>query len=344
MTLCIHRLLNTRTKIRNMNNDRKHYRLLVTGGSGFIGTNAIKFYEKQGAAILNLDIAEPMLKEQNEHWLNVDILDADLVDKAFLDFKPTHVLHLAARTDLDEDKDINGYATNIQGVENIVNASKNCESVDRVIITSTMFVCEPGHTPTSDEDFCPHTVYGQSKVMTEKITRESKMDAAWSIARPAVIWGPYHERLRHGFFSILSKGLYFHPGNTKATKSYGYVGNSVYQYDRIFESERGAVDKQVFYIADPAIDLMEWGAEFSQQLVNKKLRKMPYVLMKFIAYCGDIFVKLGYTNFPMTNFRLNNMTRDNIVPTNSINKVAPNLPYTYQEGIKETVDWLKSLN
>ncbi len=327
-----------------MSDDRKNYRLLLTGGSGFIGTSVIQYYMKTGASILNLDIAAPMLEEQNAYWTNVDILDVAAVEKAFDDFKPTHVLHLAARTDLEEEKDINGYAVNIQGVENIVNASKNCDSVDRVIITSTMFVCEPGHTPTSDEDFCPHTVYGESKVMTEKITRESTMDAAWSIARPAVIWGPYHERLRHGFFSILAKGLYFHPGNTKAIKSYGYIGNSVYQYDRIFESDREAVDKQVFYIADPAIDLLEWGAEFSQQLINKKLRKMPYFLMRTIAYCGDVMVKLGYTNFPMTSFRLNNMTRNNIVPTDNINKVAPDLPYTYQEGIKETVKWLNSVN
>lgn len=327
-----------------MGDERKDYRLLVTGGSGFIGTNVIEFYEKHGATILNLDIAAPMLRGQDKYWIEVDILDAELVDKAFDDFKPTHVLHLAARTDLDEEKDIKGYTVNIEGVGNIVNASKNCDSVQRVSIVSTMFVCEPGHTPTSDVDYCPHTIYGQSKVMTEKITRDAGLESVWSIIRPAVIWGPYHERLRHGFFSILGRGLYFHPGNTRAAKSYGYIGNSVYQIDRVFEAEKDSVDKQVFYMADEPINLLDWGAEFSQQLIGKKLRKMPYFLMKLIAYGGDVMVKLGYKNFPMTNFRLHNMTCDNIVPTERMNEVAPNPPYTYQEGIKVTVDWLKSVN
>jgi nucleoside-diphosphate-sugar epimerase len=187
-------------------------------------------------------------------------------------------------------------------------------------------------------------MYGQSKVMTEKITRNSNMECIWSIVRPAVIWGPYHERLRHGFFSILARGLYFHPGNTRAIKSYGYIGNSVHQIDRIFAADKRDVDKHVFYLADPAINLLEWGAEFSQQLISKKLRKMPFMLMKLIAYCGDIMVMSGYKNFPMTSFRLKNMTRDNIVPTDNINKVAPDIPYTYQQGIKETVKWLNSVN
>lgn len=326
-----------------MNSDRSNYRLLVTGGSGFIGTSTVSYYAERGASILNLDIAAPMLESQNEYWKEVDILDAEAVEKSFNEFKPTHVLHLAARTDLDEEKDINGYTVNIEGVENIVNSSKNCASVERVSIVSTMFVCEPGHTPGSDTDYCPHTVYGQSKVMTEKITRDAGLECTWSIIRPAVIWGPYHERLRHGFFSILARGLYFHPGNTRATKSYGYIGNSVYQIDRIFESEKDDVDNQVFYMADEPINLLDWGAEFSQQLIGKKLRKMPYILMKLIAFGGDIMVKLGYKNFPMTNFRLHNMTCDNIVPTERMNKIAPNPPYTYQEGIKETVKWLNSI-
>ncbi|MCK4703845.1 MAG: NAD(P)-dependent oxidoreductase [Gammaproteobacteria bacterium] len=327
-----------------MSSDRSNYKLLVTGGSGFIGTSTISYYAEHGASILNLDIAAPMLSSQNKYWREVDILDQDAVDKAFDEFKPTHVLHLAARTDLDEEKDINGYTVNIEGVENVVNASKGCDSVERVSIVSTMFVCEPGHTPTSDTDYCPHTVYGQSKVMTEKITRDSGMECVWSIIRPAVIWGPYHERLRQGFFSILGRGLYFHPGNTRAIKSYGYIGNSVYQIDRIFESDKNDVDKQVFYMADEPINLLDWGGEFSRQLIGKKLRKMPYFLMKLIAYGGDIMVKLGYKSFPMTNFRLHNMTCDNVVPTESMHKIAANPPYTYQQGIKETVKWLNSVN
>lgn len=320
---------------------REKYKLLVTGGSGFIGTYLIDVYEARGARILNLDIAPPLKSEQAKYWKKLDLLDGSSTSAAFQEFEPTHVLHLAARTDLDEEKDINGYAVNIEGVENVMNAIKDTDSVQRVIVASTMYVCETGYQPKSDEDFNPHTLYGQSKVLTEKITRNAALDCAWSIIRPAVIWGPYHERLRRGFFAVMRRGLYFHPGHTEARKSYGYIGNSVYQIDRIFESDRRDIDRKVFYIADRPVNLMEWVDGFSREMLGRKVRRMPLPLMKLLANIGDTAVKLGYPNFPMTSFRLGNMINDNIVDTVGINKVAGQLPYSMDEGIRETVAWLK---
>jgi nucleoside-diphosphate-sugar epimerase len=327
-----------------MNIDKNDIRLLVTGGSGFIGTNVIEAYKKAGSTIRNIDIADPILVDHREYWENVNILDFAAVERVFKDFKPTHVLHLAARTDLEETSNIDGYDDNIKGAQNIIDAIKSVDSVERVIITSTMFVNEPGTSPKNDFDYNPHSVYGQSKVITEKITIEAGLDCIWSIARPAVIWGPFHERLRNGFFSIVGRGLYFHPGRGVARKSYGYVGNSVYQIEQIFNSSRDDVDKKVFYLADPPIKLEEWTNGFSQSMLGKSARRMPYSLMKLLALIGDVAVKLGNPDFPMTTFRLNNMTRDNIVNTTSINKIAPTLPYSMTDGIAQTVAWLNSVN
>lgn len=322
---------------------RKDYRVLITGGSGFIGTNMVDFYRVRGAVILNLDPAPPLKSDQRVFWRKHDILDSKGTIQACREFAPTHVVHLAARADLDEKHDVNAYAVNIEGVRNLLEGVQQAGTVKHVVIASTMFVCEPGYKPTADDDYCPHTVYGESKVQSEKITREYGLDCLWTIVRPAMIWGPWHMRLRDEFFTVLQRGLYFHPGNTKARRSYGYVGNTVFQIDAIFNAPSVQVDKKVFYLSDPPASLYDWTDGFSRELINKPVRKMPYFIIKALALCGDMFVSLGWKDFPMTSFRLDNMTSDNIVDTEGINQVAWPLPYSTTEGIRETVRWLKSV-
>lgn len=324
--------------------DRRDWRLLITGGSGFIGTAAVMHYRRCGATILNLDIAPPLLGDQAEHWRKQDILDYPRLLKAFADFQPTHVLHLAARTDLDERKEISGYAANTDGTQTVLDAVKVTSTIRRLIVASTMFVCEPGYRPISDTDYRPHTVYGQSKVVTEQLTRKANLSCTWSLVRPAVIWGPYHERLRHGFFGILRRGLYFHPGGRPAHRSYGYIGNSIFQIDRIFSVDPAKVNSKVFYLADPPVNLLEWTDGFSRELLGRPVRRIPYSVLRGLGRVGDVMVRLGAGNFPMTTFRLRNMTSDNIVDTGSINAVATSLPYSMLDGIRETVNWLREAN
>ena len=60
------------------------------------------------------------------------------------------------------------------------------------LITSSQLVCRPGYVPKNYEDYAPHTLYGQSKVQTELITRAWKgAPCPWTLIRPTSIWGPW---------------------------------------------------------------------------------------------------------------------------------------------------------
>ena len=50
-------------------------KILVTGGSGFIGTNLISKFSFKSVEILNIDIKEPLDSNQLEYWVNCDILN-----------------------------------------------------------------------------------------------------------------------------------------------------------------------------------------------------------------------------------------------------------------------------
>ena len=57
------------------------------------------------------------------------------------------------------------------------------------------------------------------------------------------------------------------------------------------------------------------------------------------AFFGDC-LKLMKVKFPMTSFRLKNMTTNNFFDLSDIQKLAPHLPVSRSKGTKQTVDWM----
>lgn len=314
-------------------------KILITGGSGFIGTNIIQNYLNSGNDILNIDFSPPKLKDHYSLWHNVDINNYELLYSEIKIFKPEFVIHLAARTDLDG-KDLKAYESNILGVENLVRALSEINSVKRVIFASSMLVCKPGYIPKFNNEYAPSTIYGESKILTEKIIRKSNPSFDWAIVRPTSIWGPWFNVPYRNFFELVINKKYFHIGTKACTKTYGFIGNVVYQINCILFANKELIHQEVFYLGDyKSTNIAEWANEISSQL-NFSIITIPYPIIKIAAFLGDL-LKILKINFPLTTFRLKNMTTNNIVNLSNMEKIAPLLPFDRNEGIKMTLIWLK---
>jgi nucleoside-diphosphate-sugar epimerase len=234
---------------------------------------------------------------------------------------------------------LDAYKTNSIGVENLIKIANELKSLKKIIITSSMLVCYGGYYPKDQFDYTPTTIYGESKVKTEEIVWENKPTCDWAIIRPTSIWGPWFGTPYKNFFDMVISKKYFHIGNKGCTKTYGYVGNAIYQIEKILFTETKNELKKVFFIGEnPATNIEEWANEIAAEL-GFKIVKMPYLIIKIAALCGDSLKLIG-CYFPMNSFRLHNMTTNNILDLQNTYEIAPTLPYTRKEGIKKTLKWI----
>ncbi|RKD90777.1 NAD-dependent epimerase/dehydratase family protein [Mangrovibacterium diazotrophicum] len=316
-------------------------KILITGASGFIGSNLSKYYSSKGNNVLNIDFKSPADAISGEiAWKNADITNIEQLTQIITEFQPDYILHFAARTDLGG-KTLEDYNANTTGTENLILAAREAKNLKRIIFTSSMLVCGPGHIPKHPLEYAPTTVYGESKVEMEKIIRKYNHPYSWAIVRPTSIWGPGFGVPYRDFFDLVIKHSYFHIGNKASTKTYGYIGNVIYQVDSILNAPKEDIHEQVFYLGDyEPTNIQIWANEIAEQL-QYQIKTIPYPLVKCAAFAGD-FLKLVGLPFPMSSFRLKNMTTKNIVDLSNMKHIAPNLPFNRIEGIRQTLNWLKN--
>jgi nucleoside-diphosphate-sugar epimerase len=316
-------------------------RIAVTGGSGFIGTNMIEYLLKDGDIdLLSLDVRPPKEAAHQRFWTKCDILDKDQLTRTLQEFKPTHIIHFAGRTDMDG-KSEEDYAANHVGTENLIAAIQTLPTVERVIFTSSQFVVGPGKLPTSDSEFRPHTIYGQSKVLSEQAIRKAELSCIWTIVRPTNVWGKWHPRYPNEFWRVLKQGRYVHPGGKGVTRCYAYVGNVVEQVSTILAAPPEVIDREVFYVGDAPIDLWDWTNAFSMELVGGPVKVVPRPVVRVIAKVGDGIIAVG-GKFPIFTSRYQSMTQDYVTPMEKTFERLGTPRIGLVKGVKETVEWLRT--
>jgi nucleoside-diphosphate-sugar epimerase len=180
-------------------------RVLVTGGSGFIGSALVKALLRAGETVRVLDdnsrgaLRRLREVERDVDFVNGDIRDADAVDAAMRGIDEVH--HLAF---------VNGTATFYSapdlvldvGVKGIVNVIDGCRrhGVGRLILASSSEVYQsPPHVPTDErtplvvpDPLNPRLSYGAGKIISEMmvINHGRKHFERVLIFRPHNVYGP----------------------------------------------------------------------------------------------------------------------------------------------------------
>ena len=181
-------------------------KVLVTGGSGFLGINLIRFLREKGVEEIRvIDIADFDYPEKNEPWLKFtlgDIRDIPAVEKVTEGCDV--VVHCAAALPLYTEKDI--FTTEVDGSRNVLNAVRKFGLDRHVQISSTAVYGVPKKHPIYETDpMVGVGPYGHAKIQAEDVCREARKEGyCVPIIRPKSFIGP--ERL--GVFALFYDWAY----------------------------------------------------------------------------------------------------------------------------------------
>lgn len=316
-------------------------RVLLTGGSGFIGTNLTDLLLMCGAEVVNADVAPPLSPAHQGHWRRCDVASEARLRELMADTDPQLVVHLAARTDTTSDV-VADYDINHVGTANVAGALAEAPSAERFILVSSQFVLGPDTAFTDENVYAPHTAYGHSKVAAERWLRDHPPAMTWTIVRPTNVWGPWHLRYQREFWRVLRRGMYVHPSMPDPIRSYGYVGSVCVQILAVLEAGDAGVHGRALYLGDEPIRLSQWVDAFSVALRGRPARRVPGVVLKGAAKFGDLAGKVGIRS-PLDSSRFKSMTDDYPTPMARTAEALGGLPMVPMgRSVAETVQWLES--
>lgn len=197
----------------------KKGKILVTGGSGFLGINLIRYLLDRGYDIVSYDF-EDFIYEDCKNKIEIikaDIRDKEAVEKAMVGIDM--VVHSAAALPLYKKKDI--FSTDIDGTRNVIDAAFKNKVKRFIQISSTAVYGIPDHHPLKENDKLDGVgPYGIAKIEAEKVCLEyQEKGMCVSIIRPKSFIGP--ERL--GVFALLYDWA-------KDGKGFPMIGNGKNRY------------------------------------------------------------------------------------------------------------------
>lgn len=180
---------------KNILSDEFYYkkRVLVTGGSGFIGKHLQKKLFNFSAFITIIDKNPQYAKSINA--IKCDICDYKSLEKAIRDISPEIVFHLAANIDRTSKLDIirNMISVNLIGTLNLFESLKNISSCRSIIVAGTSEEYGNNQVPFKEyykED--PISPYSFSKVCASYLSKMlfNVYKLPIIVLRPTLAYGP----------------------------------------------------------------------------------------------------------------------------------------------------------
>ena len=159
-------------------------KIVVTGGSGFIGSNLIKFLLKKKYFVINIDClkysANPyntknLNKNKNYVFFKLDLNNKNKIVKILKKYKPEGIFNLAAETHVDRsiDNPYNFIHSNILGTYNLLESILKYKKKIKLVHISTDEVYGDVLVGRSDEEYPykPSSPYSSSKASSDHLVR-----------------------------------------------------------------------------------------------------------------------------------------------------------------------------
>ena len=239
-------------------------RVLVTGGSGFVGANLVSELLRRGYDVRSFDRApSPLPAHPRLQTIEGDICDPETVAGAVAGvdtvFHTAAIIDLMGGASVTEEYRQRSFAVNVGGTENLVRAAQGA-GVKRFVYTASNSVVMGGKRIAGGDETLPYTqrfndLYTETKVVAEKFVLACNgQDGLLTCSiRPSGIWGRGDQTMfRKVFESVLAGHVKVLVGSKQVKLDNSYVDNLIHGF--ILAAEHlvpgGTAPGQAYFIND----------------------------------------------------------------------------------------------
>lgn len=322
-------------------------RLLVTGGTGFIGSHLAEEGRRRGAEVVVLGLTDrpeeranaDLLSRMGAEVVSGSITDAELCRRAVRG--ATHVFHLAVAMREGGKSDEFFESINLDGTRHLLQAA-NVQRVQRFVYCSTIGIYghrAPGIT-REDSPLAPGNIYERTKVSAERLVREFAEQCGLPsvVLRPADVYGPRDQRLLK-LFKGVSRGRFPLFGSGEGRRHMVYVDDVVSGFFRACERDE-ALGEGLILAGPRPCTLRELLDEITRATGSKRYGvRLPLApMLGLAAVVEDVCAKLKIDP-PIYRRRMDFFHSDSEFDTSRARRVLKWEPKVgLREGIRRTYE------
>lgn len=310
-------------------------KILITGISGFVGSQLAPYLFKKGESRLsglvreNSNLSEEIRKSA-ESFLTIDELNQE---QSF-----SHYIHLAGKahdlkgvSDEQEYFDVN-FGMTKRLFDHFVEDSES----EAFIFMSSVKAVSDSPEGVLDENVEPNpvTAYGRSNLKAEEYILENcPTDKKAYILRPCMIHGPGNKGNLNLLYSLVSKGIPWPLGRYDNSRSFLSIENLCFVIYQIME---GNMSPGIYQVADSEslstnqlIQLIAGSSGRKARIINT-----PKPIIKLMAKAGNILP------LPLDEERLQKLTEDYVVSNRKlVGALGVELPVPVVDGLRRTFEF-----
>ncbi|MGC1386754.1 MAG: NAD-dependent epimerase/dehydratase family protein [Steroidobacteraceae bacterium] len=267
-------------------------KVLVTGGSGFVGGRLVRRLAEQGFAVRATHRRENLTPIAGVEWWPLPALDDEprLAESVAGCDAVVHLAGLAHQPGGAANRAAEFRRINTEGTRLLARAAVRGDVRRFVFVSSIAAVCTRSDTPVDDwTPSAPTDPYGCSKFEAEQALVGELKDSStdWCILRPPLVYGPGNPGNMRRLIRIMESGLPLPFGSIRNRRSFMFVDNLVDAIVCVLRHE-GAV-RSTYVLSD--------GNDFSTpELVSTlaaaagyrvRLLAMPVFALMVLGRAGD---------------------------------------------------------
>jgi len=322
-------------------------RVLVTGGSGFLGSYVAEQLDSQGHTVRAL-VRPKSDKRVLEKLRNVEFAAGSIEDKASLAGAVKDVdaiIHAAGLVKARTPGEF--FQTNAQGTRNLLEAAEaHAPGLKRFVYVSSLAAMGPsadGKPISDDAEPHPVTHYGRSKLEGERAVLAAKDRLPVTVLRPPAIYGP-RDREMLAFFRSIQNGVLPVLGDGKNTLSLIYGPDCASAC--VLAATSDAPSGRAYFVEDGEAHVWREALADVERALGRRARLrfgLPLAVVAAAALGSELYGKIANKAVMLTRDKVNELKQSHWVCSGEgARKDLGWTPKTqWKAGVAECVQWYR---